>query len=260
MQGIFLVATILIGLRHMMPGESSKGGAFDAFCPFGGIETLLPYLTTGHTLKTTNLLNFTILIAVTGVSLIAGRAFCSWMCPLGTLQDALAVWTRRFSGENNRPRGKKSRARFPLQVPSRIDLVLRYLKYLVLIIILIASTMLIFPPLRDLCPARAIFGFHGNTPLLGAVLLGFILTSMLVRRFSCKYLCPLGAALAAFNKVSPLHIVANPEQCTNCGRCEAECPADIPTIPENMRSAECVRCLECLETCAQPETIHLRLG
>ncbi|NOQ95832.1 MAG: 4Fe-4S binding protein, partial [Desulfobacterales bacterium] len=97
-QILFLLATFLIGLRHLMPGESSKGGAFDAFCPFGGIETLWLYLTTGQTMITTNLLNFSILLGVLGVSLLAGRAFCGWMCPVGTLQDLLAGLTRRLTG------------------------------------------------------------------------------------------------------------------------------------------------------------------
>ncbi len=260
MQLIILVFTFLIGLRHMLPGESSKGGAFDAFCPFGAIETLWAYLTTGHTLKTTNLLNFTALLAVLGVSLVVGRAFCGWMCPLGTLQDMFTDWARKLSGEKNRPRGKKSLARFPIQVPEQTDRWLRYMKYMVLAAILVASTMAIYPPLRDICPARAIFAFHWNTPLLGLVLILFVLTSMVIQRFSCKYLCPMGAVLAIFNKVSPIHISANPEGCSNCGRCEAECPVDIPAIPENMRSAECVRCLECLETCAQPDAIELRIG
>lgn len=116
MQIAFVIFTFLIGLRHIMPGESSKGGAFDAFCPFSGIETLLPYLTTGHTLKTTNLLSFTALIAVLGVSLVAGRAFCGWMCPIGSLQDLLARWARQLSGEKRSIRGKKSKAVFPIQV------------------------------------------------------------------------------------------------------------------------------------------------
>jgi hypothetical protein len=46
MQGFFVAGAFLIGLRHMLPGESSKGGAFDAFCPFGGVETLWAYVTT----------------------------------------------------------------------------------------------------------------------------------------------------------------------------------------------------------------------
>lgn len=260
MQISFVVLTFLIGLRHILPGEGSKGGAFDSFCPFGGIETLWAYITTGQTLKTTSLLTFSILIAVLGVSLIAGRAFCGWMCPLGTLQDMFAAWARRLSGEKKLPRGKKSKARFPIQVPPKIDKWLRYLKYLILAIILIFSTMTVYPPLRDICPARAIFGFHWNTPLLGIVLLLFVLSSMLIKRFSCKYLCPLGAALAIFNKISPVHLNIDNQNCTNCGRCDNECPVDIPAIPENLRSAECIRCLECLETCSIPDTVDLHLG
>ncbi len=262
MQIGFVGLTFLIGLRHILPGEGSKGGAFDAFCPFGGIETMWSYITTGVTLKTTNLLTFSVLIAVLGVSLVAGRAFCGWMCPLGTLQDMFSSWARRLSlnREKDTPQGKKSKARFPIQVPPKIDKWLRYLKYLVLAIIIFASARSIYPPLRDICPARAIFGFHWNTPLLAAVLLLFVLSSMWIKRFSCKYLCPLGAALAIFNKISPVHINIDIQSCTNCGRCEDECPVDIPTIPENIRSAECIRCLECLETCANPNTVDLHLG
>lgn len=260
MQAGFVLVTILVGIRHLLPGDSSRGGAFDAFCPFGGIETLWAYLTTGQTLKTTTLLNFTILIAVLGVSFVAGRAFCGWMCPLGTLQDMLAGWARRLSGEKDKPTGKRSNARFPLEVPARADKWLRYLKYVVLAVILIASTWTLYPPLHDLCPARAIFGFQWNASLLGAVLLGFVLSSMLVKRFSCKYLCPLGAGLAVFNKISPIQLKASAQNCTSCGRCDNECPIDIVDISENLRSAECVRCLECMETCARPDAITLRLG
>jgi len=260
MQIAFVIFTFLIGLRHIMPGESSKGGAFDAFCPFGGIETLLPYLTTGQTLKTTNLLNFTSLMAVLGVSLVAGRAFCGWMCPIGSLEDLLARWARQLSGGKESIRGKKSFYICPIQVMQRLDHWMRYLKYFILAVIIIASTVAVCPPLRDICPARAIFGFHWNTFLLGVVLILFTLTSMMVKRFSCKCLCPLGAVLGIFNKISPIHITVDQHNCTNCGRCEAECPVDIPAIPENIRSAECVRCLECLDTCAQPDTVNLRLG
>ena len=260
MQGFFVAGTFLIGLRHMLPGESSRGGAFDAFCPFGGVETLWAYVTTGETLKTTNLLNFSVLLAVLGVSLIAGRAFCGWMCPIGTLQDMFAGWARRLSGEKNPSSNKRSKARFPIQLRSRADKWLRYLKYLVLAVILIASTVSIYPPLHEICPVRAIFSFHLTTPLLVSVILTFVATSMLVKRFWCKYLCPMGALLVIFNKISPLRVVIDRDRCTDCSRCEADCPVDIPGIPENIRSTECIRCLECLETCAVPDAVTLRLA
>jgi len=260
MQYIFLAVTFLIGLRHIMPGESSKGGAFDAFCPFGGVETFWAYVTTGQTLKTTNLLSIAMLISVLGLSLLVGRAFCGWMCPIGTLQDMLTRLTRRLSGGKKNPRrGIVSKARYPIQVPQLIDQWLRYLKYLILVGIVIASTMMVYPPLYDFCPARALFSFQLTTPLLWSVLITFVITSMLVQRFWCKYLCPLGALLAVFNKIAPLRIVIDQDRCTTCHRCDADCPVDIATIPENMRSLECVQCMECLETCTRPDTIDLRL-
>lgn len=104
LQGLTVLGTFLIGLRHILPGEASSGGAFDAFCPFGGIETLLPYLARGHTLKTTNLLNFALLIGVLGVSLAAGRAFCGWLCPLRAVQDFLARLARHWPSSTKSPR------------------------------------------------------------------------------------------------------------------------------------------------------------
>ena len=261
MQYVFLAGTFLIGLRHIMPGESSRGGAFDAFCPFGGVETFWVYLTTGQTLLTTNLLSIAILISVLGLSLLVGRAFCGWMCPIGTLQDMLTRWTRRLSGGKKNPRrGIKSKTRYPVQVPQKVDHWLRYLKYLVLLGVLIASTMTVYPPLWVFCPARALFSFHLTTPLLWSVLITFVITSMLVQRFWCKYLCPLGALLAVSNKIAPLRIIIDQDRCTSCYRCDADCPVDIAPIPENMRSLECVQCLECLETCTRPDAIDLRLG
>jgi len=59
-QWIIFIGTLLIGLRHIMPGEASRGGSFDSFCAFGGMETLLPFLFTGHLFKSTNLLNFSV--------------------------------------------------------------------------------------------------------------------------------------------------------------------------------------------------------
>ena len=260
-QYMFLFATYLLGLRHVMPGRESTGGAFDAFCPMGGIETFFRYIATGQTLKTTNLLNFAILIGVIGVSLLAGRAFCGWMCPIGTLQDMLAGWARRLSGGSKpKARGKRSKAKFPMELPPIVDKWARYLKYLVLLIVLIASVWTVYPPLRDICPARALFSFELGEPLLVSVLITFIITSLLIKRFWCKYLCPLGAFLAITNKFAPLRVTIDKNNCTDCGRCEAECPVDIPAIPENMRNLECVQCLECVETCAVEDTVVLRLG
>ena len=205
-QIIFLVTTVLIGLRHIMPGEGSKGGAFDAFCPFGAVETLWSYLTTGQTLITTNLLNFSIALGVLGVSLLAGRAFCGWMCPIGTLQDILVRISGRLFKKKS---GTKNTIVIPVKISNRNNVWLVSLKYLILGIVLLASIWAVYPPLLEICPARAVFSFQLTTGLIWSVLITFVVTSMLNKRFWCKYLCPLGAVLAPFNKIAPLRWARN---------------------------------------------------
>jgi len=252
--------TFLIGIRHLFPGEAASGGSFDAFCPFGAIETMWRYITTGHTLKTTNLLNFAIFGGVLAVTLVAGRAFCGWMCPLGAVQEGLAKLARRLGGEKRRVRGKPSKTRFPARLPAWLDRPMRYFKYLVLLLVILASVAAVYPPLHTFCPARAVFSFHLTTVLMWGVLILFIASSMLVERFSCKYLCPLGAALSIFNKISPVRLSANSTVCNHCGRCDIDCSMGIQNVPDNLNQAECIRCLECLETCARADALEIKLG
>ncbi len=257
-QWLVVIGTIVLGLRHIMPGEASRGGSFDSFCAFGGIETLLPYLFSGHTLKSTNLLNFSVLLGTLGVSLVAGRAFCGWLCPLGAMQDFITDWTRNISGEARHIRGKESKSLLPLRLPASIDRPLRYAKYLVLALVLFASLYAAFPPLREFCPVRAFFGLKMTT-LLWLTLVVFLAGSTLVERFWCKYFCPLGATLAIFNKISPVRLVADSHRCNNCGRCDIECSMGIEDVPGKLSDPECIRCLECLETCTRDNALALRV-
>ena len=257
-QLLFLIVTILIGLRHILPGESSKGGAFDVFCPLGAIETLWSYVTKGLTLKTTSPLNFSILIGVIGLSILAGRAFCGWMCPVGTLQDFLADIPSRIYSQKKRNR-KLWVSKLPVRISKGNDGWLRGMKYLILVVVLIASIGASFPPLQPLCPARAFFSFQPPSPLIWSVLITFLITSILNRRFWCKYLCPLGAVLAPFNKINPLRLVLKDSGCTSCRRCEAVCPMEIEDLTQNLRSPECIQCLDCQEACPEENMLELRL-
>jgi polyferredoxin len=252
------IGTFVIGIRHLLPGEAGSGGSFDAFCPFGAIETLWVYLARGQTLKTTSLLNFAVMSGVLGVSIVAGRAFCGWMCPLGAAQEGLANLAHRLGGEKRHLRGKPAAGPLPVSIPLWADRLLRWAKYLILGLVMAASIFAIYPPLHEICPARAVFSFRLETSLLWSVLGTFLVTSFLVERAWCKYLCPLGAALAIFNKISPVRLVSN-NACNNCGRCDVECSMGIQAVPENLRDAECIRCLECLETCARDEALELKI-
>jgi polyferredoxin len=254
-----VIGTFLIGIRHLLPGEAASGGSFDAFCPFGAIESMWKYVTTRQTLLTTNLLNFSILSGVLSVSLVAGRAFCGWMCPLGSVQEGLAKLARRPGGEKRHRRGKPSKARFPTRLPAWADRPFRYAKYLILAVVILASAFATYPPLQPFCPARAVFSFKLTSGLLWSVLITFVVTSLAVERFWCKYLCPFGAALAIFNKLSPIRLRADFNSCNHCGRCDIECSMDIQDVPDHLSDPECIRCLECVETCAHEDALTLRV-
>ncbi len=257
---IAVIGTFLIGLRHIMPGEAASGGSFDSFCAFGAIETLWAYIARGQTLKTTSLLNFAVFSGVLAVSLVAGRAFCGWMCALGAVQEGLAKVARRLSGETRHIPGKPSKARFPMRLPASIDRPMRNGKYIVLALVIVVSIFAVYPPLHSFCPFRAVFSFKLGSALLLGVLALFVGTSLLVERFWCKYLCPLGGALAVFNKISPVTLSTDSQACNHCGRCDTECSMDIPNVPDSLRDPECIRCLVCLDTCARDEALTLRIG
>lgn len=255
MQGAAALFMLVIGARHLMPDSNSTAGGFDAFCPFGAVESAWSFLTTGEMLRTTNALNITMFVAVIAVSVFAGRAFCGWMCPMGALQDGSAWLARRITG------GKGKRKGFlPLRVPEKLDKFLRYFKYLLLIWIVLESVNAVYPPVHEFCPVRATYGFAWYSPLLVLVLIGFIGSSMLVERFSCKYICPLGAILGIFNRIAPLRPIVNKGSCVDCGNCTRHCPMGIPDVPDQLNSAECTRCLECLESCGRKNTMLLWLG
>lgn len=254
-----VIGTFLIGIRHLLPGEAGSGGSFDAFCPFGAIESMWSYATRRQTLKTTNLLNFALLGGVLSVSLVAGRAFCGWMCPLGAVQEELANLSRRLGGRRGRYHGRRTEARFPFHLPAWADRPLRVAKYLILVLAVLSSVFALYPPLQAFCPARAVFSFKLANGLLWSVLAVFVLTSMLTERCWCKYLCPLGAALAVFNRFSPVHLSTGIDHCNHCGRCDAACSMGIQDVPDHPGNFECIRCLECLETCAHEEALALKV-
>ncbi|MDO9302875.1 MAG: 4Fe-4S binding protein, partial [Anaerolineales bacterium] len=150
-----------------------------------------------------------------------------------------------------------SKAMLPLTLPPAVDKALRYIKYVALAAILVASLYMVYPPLYEFCPLRAVFGLK-LTPLLWAVLVIFLVTSILIERFWCKYLCPLGALLAIFNKISPVQLVSS-ANCNQCGRCDIECSMGIKDVPLNLDDPECIRCLECMDTCARDGSLELKV-
>ena len=224
-------------------------------CPIGAMQAVV----------SGNKLNFSYyvfgILLLFGVLL--GRLICGFLCPFGWIQQLL-----------HKLPGKK------LRVPEKIDRPARFLKYGVLVIFVLALPAFLVDGFglgapyfcKWICPAGTL---EGGIPLVLTNVslrsgLGFlfwwkigllaltILASVLIYRPFCKYVCPLGAFYALFNRVSLTRMELDDGSCVSCGRCERECPMQVQVL-KNINSAECIRCGRCAQVCPTG-AIELRFG
>jgi polyferredoxin len=88
---------------------------------------------------------------------------------------------------------------------------------------------------------------HLPIPVRRIVFLGlFLLLSLFVVRGFCRVVCPIGAGLAPFNRLSPLSLRRDRDSCTECMRCVRDCPTGTGPVADP-RSPECIRCGDCCE-------------
>ena len=189
-----------------------------------------------------------------------GRFICGWLCPFGLIQELLyKIPTRKI---------RKARAFQPL----------KYLKYAVLAVFVIALPLAIYlqsglasPAFcKFICPAgtleagvplvlmneslQAAIGWLFSWKLL--LLVVTIVSAVMIYRPFCRFVCPLGAIYALFNKISVFGLRFEAHQCTNCGACARACKMEI-NPSKTPDSAECIRCGDCVKVCP---TAALKFG
>ena len=86
--------------------------------------------------------------------------------------------------------------------------------------------------------------FTWKSVVLGAV----VVLSLLFYRPFCKWLCPLGAFYALFNRVSLTGMQVDAHKCVHCGRCEKACKMDVD-VTKTPDHPECIRCGMCVKAC-----------
>src|SRR5699024_10858535 len=80
------------------------------------------------------------------------------------------------------------------------------------------------------------------------ILLGVIALAVCFYRPFCKWICPVGAFYALFNKVSLYRFHINADRCTSCGACSRVCKMDVDVF-RAPNHAECIRCGDCIRAC-----------
>lgn len=227
-----LLALTLIGVFLL-------GSNAESWCPFGGVEAIYTYATEGNLLCSLGISNFYILAAVILTVLLLRRAFCGYVCPIGTISEWLGVIAGRC--------GLRA-----FRVWTKWDRLLSLGKYVVLVAILAATWQLSELAFRGYCPAYALLSRHGADITFWAyVVAGAIATaSLLVTMPFCRWFCPLAAVLNPLSRFGLGRIKRDDAICTSCGQCAAACPMAIPVdrLPQ-VTVSRCLACMNCIEAC-----------
>ena len=219
-------------------------GALGA-CPIGALQAAVGGMTR-H-------VPFYVLGLLMLFGVVLGRVVCGLLCPFGLVQDLL----HKIPVPKWNP-------------PKQVDRPARLVKYFVLLVLVIGLPAFavtqtgVTPPYfcKYICPAGTL---GGGIPLLLAdpalrslagglfswkvlVLAAVVVASMLIHRPFCRYLCPLGAFYALFNRFSFFQMHLDEAACIGCKKCEHACPMAVE-VTKNINSAECIRCGKCKTVC-----------
>jgi polyferredoxin len=261
----FAIFIVFLAIQHVVIGEDGPviTASPEAYCPFGGLETLYKMISTGGSFVShTHLSNVVLVIAVLGTALLLRSAFCGWICPLGFLQDLVSnlsrVLQKRIPAIRRGIASLKTRtARLAV-----LDRYLRYLKYLVLAWAVGGSAYFGFMVFRDYDPWATLLNLAEFSFTPGViVLLVLIVASFFIERPWCRYACPLGAASGLLGKLSPVYLKREEDACTSCKLCTKSCPMGLNIHDaQTIKSADCITCLECVGACPRNGALEVKLG
>jgi NAD-dependent dihydropyrimidine dehydrogenase PreA subunit len=258
---LLLLAAFVIFISYEAYMHQVKGGGPDgspsihALCPYGGLESLYSMFLTGALID--KIYGGTIVLFIVSIltALFFRRGFCSWICPLGGMQEFLGRLGRKVMGKQ-------------LRMPPSVDKYLRYLKYGVLVLTAVLSWKTASMWVSPYDPWAA-FGHlsEGFPSLWKEFAVGFVILiitfigSFLYDRFFCKYLCPMGGFLAFISKISPFSIQRDEDLCINCNLCTKVCPMNIDVAKvETASTLECINCQECVEVCPKEGALTNRVS
>ena len=264
-QFAFLLLNVWIGaefylwVRHFESAATavvapSRPAGVDGWLPISGLMSLKYWLLTGHVARIHPAALF-LLITFVGIAFLFRKAFCSWLCPVGTFSEYLWRAGRKLLGRNIRP-------------PRWLDIPLRGLKYLLLAFFFWAVSAMsasaihafLYSPFGIIADVKMLnfFLFLRTTDVIVLALL--VLGSFFIQNFWCRYLCPYGGLLGLVSLLSPLRIRRNAETCIDCAKCAKACPSFLPVDQlVTIKSAECTGCLDCIAVCPAEGALDMSL-
>ncbi len=258
-QLVFFVLIAAIVINHSLHEAGMSipilsSASIHAVCPFGGVVSIYEYFVKGTFTKKIHESSWVLMWITFAMAALFGGVFCGWVCPFGTFQE----WIGKL--------GKKLfKKRFNRFIPYSVDKWLRYLRYLVLALVLYMTAVTGKLFFEEYDPYYALFRFWtGEVAISAFVILGLvIIANLFVERPFCKYACPFGAVLGLFNLFRFFSIKRNPITCTDCGACDRNCPMNIPVATaDTVKNHQCLTCMKCTseQKCPEADTVELMAG
>ncbi len=214
-----------------------------------------------------NLVALGVLVAVTA---IAGRLYCSVICPLGILQD-IALWMRR----------RFRRTAFAYRPGRPVLRIVAAVLFVVLLLCGLASLAGVIEPysaygriathlfeplaaacanfVADLCmkwghpcmlKSEVFVRGWAALGVAGVSLVALVVAAAVRGRLFCNTVCPVGAVLGLLSAMAPLRVSLDEAKCVKCGLCAKACKAEcIDVANGTVDQSRCVRCFNCIGTC-----------
>ena len=232
----------------------SRPAGVEGWLPIAGMMNLKYFLVTGRVPELHPAAMF-LLVTFVAMAFLFRKAFCSWLCPVGTFSEYLWKLGRKIFGRNFR-------------LPRWLDIPLRGLKYVLLGFFVWAVSSMSAKAIAAFM--RSPYGVVADVKMLnffrfigatGLIVLGvLVVASVLVQNFWCRYLCPYGALLGLSSLFSALRIRRNVATCIDCAKCAKACPSALPVDKlVTIKSAECTGCLECVAVCPADGALQMSL-
>jgi polyferredoxin len=213
---VFAIQQILIGSYNITQNPAA-------------IQTILPSM----------LPMIIVLIVFILSTILFGRTFCGYVCPLGAAQELISKFQYKSKIKNSK---------YKLDIPSKYVNYLR-LGFFILMIVLALSIGI---PLFQLINPFAGFGIFRDIASITAIVVPIILlaiilvSSFFVYRPWCRIFCPFGMLSWLTSRFSLFKLKRTPD-CTDCKACEKVCPTDEAL--RNSKKGACYQCFRCVEIC-----------
>ena len=190
---------------------------------FAGVKYIFTQIGAGEKVAMTSFV--TVLLVICLYTMVFGRFFCGFVCAFGAFGDALhALYTKAC----------KKRKKKPVKIPEKAVWILGYMKYLVLLLIVLLCYSGVYGKAQGTSPWDVFSMIHAGNFRLGGYGIGLVVLILLIagmcvqERFFCRFFCPMGAVFSLLPVLPFFALHRTRKNCRKgCKACAKICPSQI---------------------------------